>query len=101
MEFRQGDKVICIDDSLPSGVSEEMNKKAFPSWIKEGEIYTVRSKSGNHVSILLNEIKNPSIHIPVLGGNAEGRFRVERFTKPTERELELALTEEKEDLIEV
>jgi len=39
--MKVGDRVICVDDSVKTGLLEFVGY-AYPNWIKKDEIYTVR-----------------------------------------------------------
>lgn len=98
-----GKKVVCIDDSIKPG-KEEFVKYAFPSWIKQGQIYTVRAiveNQGIVPGMLLKEVVNPSIFIHLVKSYQEPAFRLERFKELEEQynseeivnELELEINE--------
>ena len=75
--MKQGSKVVCIDDSR-----DERSINTHKFWVTEGEIYTVRSVEGSlsaETRVLLEEIKNPSLYFPELGGYAEPGFAGRRF----------------------
>jgi len=76
-----GDKVICVDDSIKSGLLEFVGY-AYPNWIKKDEIYTVREILPNDdivPGILLEEVSNPEMYIHLLGIEQEPAFRLSRF----------------------
>jgi len=98
-----GKKVVCIDDSIKPG-KEDFVKYAFPSWIKQGQIYTVRAiveNQGIVPGMLLKEVVNPSIFIHLVKSYQEPAFRLERFKELEEQynseeivnELELEINE--------
>lgn len=98
-----GKKVICIDDSIKPG-KEDFVKYAFPSWIKEGKVYTVRAiveNQGIVPGLLLNEVLNPHIFIHLIKTYQEPAFRLDRFkeldedslAENIENELELELND--------
>lgn len=98
-----GKKVICIDDSIKPG-KEDFVKYAFPSWIKEGKVYTVRAVVENQgivPGLLLNEVLNPHIFIHLIKTYQEPAFRLDRFkeldedslAENIENELELELND--------
>ena len=73
-----GDKVVCVDD-VPG---KEIKMSLFPNWVKEGETYTVRAVEGsfgNGERVLLEELRNPSVFFPELGGKTEPGFAGKRF----------------------
>lgn len=91
-----GKKVICIDDSIKPG-KEDFVRYAFPSWIKEGKIYTVRAIIDNQgivPGMYLREVVNPSIYIKLVGQHQEPAFRLDRFKELEEDSLEESLEEE-------
>jgi hypothetical protein len=85
-----GKKVICIDASIKSG-KEDFVKYAFPNWLKEGHVYTVRKLVENQgivPGLLLKEIINPPIYIHLIKVMQEPAFRLDRFKELEEEELE-------------
>lgn len=71
-------KLLCIDDKPGKGTSN------FENWIVEGEVYTLRAKTGslvNEQGVLLKEIKNPSVYIQELAGRVEPSFAFRRFVE--------------------
>ncbi len=102
-----GKKVVCIDDSIKPG-KEEFVKYAFPSWIKEGKVYTVRALVDNQgivPGLLLNEVVNPHIYIHLVKTYQEPAFKLDRFKELEEDSLaedlidELKLELELEDFV--
>lgn len=94
--MKPGTKVICIDDSIKEG-KEEFVKYAFPSWIKEGKIYTVRAIVDNQgivPGLLLNEVVNPHIFIHLVKSVQEPAFRLDRFKELEDQHLSESLEEE-------
>jgi len=99
--MKVGDKVICVDDSVKTGLLEFVGY-AYPNWIKKDEIYTVREILPNDdivPGILLEEVSNPEIYIHLLGKEQEPVFRLSRFApinyqeKSIENEIEEVLEE--------
>lgn len=99
--MKVGDRVICVDDSVKTGLLEFVGY-AYPNWIKKDEIYTVREILPNDdivPGILLEEINNPEIYIHLLGKEQEPAFRLSRFApvnyqeKSIENEIEEVLEE--------
>jgi len=89
MTFSKGQKIVCVDDSLPSW--EVL--RDFSSWIVKDQVYTVReykyiSLIGQY-GVYLEEIKNEPVFFPELMGKAEPGYKAHRF-KPviTEHEYE-------------
>ena len=93
-----GQKVVCIDDSIKPGRLGFVGY-AYPNWIKQDNVYTVREILPNDdivPGILLEELVNPVIYIYLLGREQEPAFRTSRF-----RPLEASeLTAEEEDELE-
>jgi len=86
MFFKTGDKVVCIDDTK----NHSRIDQDFKQWIIEGDFYTIRGTSldlKGEQGVLLNEVKNPSIHSVFLGGKFEPRFAAIRFRKIEVEEL--------------
>ena len=87
-----GDKVICVDDSINSQVDMTL----FPTWVKEGETYTVRAIEGSLTGarrVLLEEISNPSAYFPELHGKAEPGFNQKRFADWSTHVLQTSIGE--------
>jgi hypothetical protein len=90
-----GKKVVCVDASIKPG-KEDFVKYAFPSWIKEGQIYTVRAiveNQGIVPGMYLKEVVNPSIYIHLIKTHQEPAFRLDRFRELEDQELEKDLEE--------
>ena len=88
-----GDKVICVDDS----VGPQVDLNVFPTWVKEGDIYTVRALEGSLGGgrrVILEEIKNPSAYFPELMGKTEPGFNQKRFADLATHLLKNAIGEE-------
>ena len=91
-----GKKVVCIDDSIKPG-KENFVKYAFPNWIKEGYVYTVREiveNQGIVPGILLREVANPHIYIHLINTTQEPAFRLDRFRELEEDSLEETIMDE-------
>jgi len=83
MAFYIGDKVICIDSSMRPEAVQEL-KRTVPNWIVKDQEYTIRGFQDNDgiaLGILLEEITNPPIYIPLLGRVQEPAFADWRFRK--------------------
>ena len=79
-----GSKVICLNDSHEN----EFKGLAFQNWVKKGQQYTIREIFDNNdiceCSVLLEEVTNPIVYIPVLGIEREPAFRITRFAEVNE-----------------
>jgi len=78
-DFNVGDRVVCIDDSKP----KDFKPHHFPNWVVQDEIYHVRAILNNDdivPGVLLREIKNPMLFIPLINELQEGAFRETRFS---------------------
>ena len=87
--FDIGDKVVCIDDSIPAHMCEEIEND-FEMWIKKGKEYTIRSFNDNDgivVGVLLEEILNFPKYFKLLGRSQEPSFRLDRFRKREESKV--------------
>lgn len=77
--FAEGQKVVCIDDSIPS--SRVMGD--FKYWITAGQSYTIReckySQLTGRYGVKLKEVKNPPIFFPELLGKTEPAYDSSRF----------------------
>lgn len=78
-EFNVGDRVVCIDDSKP----KDFKPHHFPNWVVQDETYHVRDILHNDdivPGVLLREIINPMLFIPLINDIQEGAFRETRFS---------------------
>jgi len=73
LRMKIGDKVFCINDTR----GRRNTKLKYPTWIKRGEIYTIRNIGNNRV--LLEEIKGPTWGDNKLEGPFEPGFNIHRF----------------------
>lgn len=82
--FKVGQKVICVDDSPGD------QKNLFTTWVKEGEIYTVRECKFllGLYRVTVEEITNPIVYIPDIMGTLEAGFNAKRFRDAEEYFLE-------------
>ena len=96
--FNIGDKVICIDDSIPAHMVGEIEND-FEMWIKKGKEYTIRSFNDNDgivVGVLLEEVLNFPKYFRLLCRSQEPSFKLDRFRKKEENEI----TEKVEEYVE-
>jgi hypothetical protein len=96
MSFNIGDKVVCIDDSMRIDVVEEL-KRLVPNWVKKDQQYVIRDVKSNRgiaTGVLLEEIDNPIVFIPLLGGFQEPAFAEWRFRKLKSDETMVEIVEE-------
>lgn len=96
--FNIGDKVKCIDASTPPDKVEFVSD-TYLHWVKKGAEYTVRDILGNDdivPGILLEELHNYPVFIPLLNAEREPMFRLNRFVKTASAEIVL----EKEEIEE-
>lgn len=80
-----GDKVVCIDDSIPR---PEVFRD-FAYWPYEGSIYTIRGMQNSidrGKGLQLEELPNPTIYVPELGGHVEPAYSIKRFRELSEPE---------------
>ncbi len=78
-DFNVGDRVVCVDDSKP----QDFKPHHFPNWVVQDEIYHVRAILNNDdivPGVLLRELRNPLLFIPLTNSLQEGAFRETRFT---------------------
>ena len=76
--MKVGDKVICIDGSIP--FAEVF--RDFKFWPQEGEKYTIRGIQNSldrGKGLHLEELKNPVIFIDALQGHVEPAYSAKRF----------------------
>jgi hypothetical protein len=90
-----GTKVICVDDSIKPGKLMFVGY-AYPNWIKEGKVYTVREILPNDdivPGIVLEEVVNPPLYVHILGRAQEPAFRLTRFRELDDQELAIETKE--------
>jgi hypothetical protein len=90
-----GSKVICVDDSIKPGKLAFVGY-AYPNWIKEREVYTVREILPNDdivPGIVLEEVVNPPLYVHILGREQEPAFRLTRFRELDDQELAIETEE--------
>lgn len=71
-------KLLCVDATRTKGT------EYFENWVTEGEVYTLRAKTGSLTGVqgvLLKEIKNPSVFVTALNGHTEPSFAITRFAE--------------------
>lgn len=81
--FEIGDEVVCVDATIkPEMLLAVVN--FYPSWVKDGEKYTVRGFTDNDGivdGVWLEEIVNPEIYIKLINRTQEPAFGLFRFAK--------------------
>ena len=85
--MRVGSKILCVDDAHRN----EFKGLAFKQWVTKGKTYTVRELVDNDdivKGVLLEEVSNPQVYIPVLGRFQEPAFLMDRFRDVEEQEQE-------------
>lgn len=79
--MKPGTRVLCVDDSiLPDHIVAVVNH--FPNWVLKGSRYTIREfldNDGIVPGVLLEEVRNPPIFIPLIGRWQEPAFALWRF----------------------
>ena len=93
MAFHIGDIIACVDASMRPEAVEEL-KRTVPNWVVQDKEYTIRGFQDNDgiaLGILLEEITNPLVYIPLLGIVQEPAFAEWRFRKlaPNESMVEV------------
>lgn len=91
--MQPGDKVICIDDSHQN----EFKGLVFQNWITKDKEYTIREiydNDGITPGVLLVEVHNPIVPIPVLNRLQEPAFRIDRFRKLSKQSISSEVEEE-------
>jgi hypothetical protein len=76
--FSVGDRVVCVNDEKP----KDFKAHHYPNWVKKDEVYHIRRVVNNDdivTGVLLNEIKNPLLLIPLINAIQEGAFAQWRF----------------------
>jgi hypothetical protein len=95
MGLQIGKKVVCVDDSIKPGKLGFVGY-AYPNWIKEGKVYTVREILPNDdivPGIVLEEVINPLLYVHILGKEQEPAFRLSRFRELDDQELAIETEE--------
>ncbi len=79
MNYKVGDKVVCINDNFDEHKSKESFTKIFVELPVKDTIYTIREYDSP--SIKLQEIKNPNVimNIDGIAIREEGAFNENRF----------------------
>ena len=88
MAFNIGDRVVCVDASMRPEAVEEL-KRTVPNWVVQDKEYTIRGfqeNDGIALGLLLEEITNPLVFIPLLGRVQEPAFAEWRFRKLADNE---------------
>ena len=88
MAFNIGDRVACVDASMRPEAVEEL-KRTVPNWVVQDKEYTIRGfqeNDGIALGLLLEEITNPLIYIPLLSRVQEPAFAEWRFRKLADNE---------------
>ena len=86
---------MCVDDSIKPGKLGFVSY-AYPNWIKEGKVYTVREILPNDdivPGIVLEEVINPLLYVHILGKEQEPAFRLSRFRELDDQELAIETEE--------
>lgn len=99
--FNINDCVICIDASIQPHMVEEVTRDC-PNWVKQNEKYTIRGFCDNDgivTGVLLEEIINPIRFFRLIGRNQESAFKLDRFRKLEESELEVSVEKDEEILV--
>ena len=97
--MKVGDRVVCVDASIKPCKLSYVGF-AYPNWLKEGIIYTIRAILPNDdivPGILLKEVVNPLTYIHLLGREQEPAFGTFRF-KPLDLTADEATEEELETI---
>lgn len=79
--FKAGDKVVCIDDTIRPEVMPTV-LKYYSDWVEKDAIYTIRDvvDNDNIVSgVLLHQIRNKPIYIELVDKVQEPAFGSFRF----------------------
>lgn len=77
-QFNEGDRVVCINDDKP----KDFKPDHYPNWVTKGKTYHVRRILNNDdivPGILLREVVNPPLYIPLINAIQEGAFAEWRF----------------------
>jgi hypothetical protein len=86
MAFRVGQKVVCVDDAIPTFARLVRWVFRFPWNLRRGEIYTIAKVSNiAGPTVTLIEVKNPPL--------PEGAFWARRFRPVVERKTDISVFE--------
>jgi hypothetical protein len=93
MAFYIGDRVVCVDDSIDAERAQAI-RKLVPNMVVKDQEYTIRGFQENDgivLGILLEEITNPNVYIPLINRIQEPAFAEWRFRKlkPSESMVEV------------
>lgn len=100
MALYVGDTVVCINDSIDPSKADFI-RRAYQQWIKKDEKYTVRElleNDGIVTGVLLNEVVNQPIFIPLVNAFQEPAFGEFRFRKLKHAE---SLVEQEVEVLEM
>lgn len=92
MNFRIGQKVVCVDDANFAVDKDPLGKRALPNRPIKGCVYTVRGFV-DHDAIYLEEIRNPK-NVKWGDGIGEGAFYAKRFRPIVERKTDISFAVE-------
>lgn len=93
--FEIGDKVKCVEDYKLPHTRAEIEVDC-PNWVKKGDEYHVRGFADNNgivTGVYLEEIVNPVRFFSLINRSQESAFRIDRFSKMQEDEVEVAVEE--------
>ena len=89
MAFYIGDRVVCVDDTISIEIGKAI-RRLMPNWVVKDQEYTIRGFQENDgivLGILLEEITNPPVYIPIMGRIQEPAFTKSRFRKLKSNEV--------------
>ena len=95
-----GDEVVCVDDAIPLDKIDAV-KRIYQNWVKKDKKYIIRNileNDGIVSGILLENLYNEPIWIPLLNTFQEPAFAEWRFKKLKSAEI---LVEQEVEVLEM
>jgi hypothetical protein len=95
-----GDEVVCVDDAIPLDKKDAVSRM-YQNWVKKNNKYIIRNileNDGIVSGILLENLYNEPIWIPLLNNFQEPAFAEWRFKKLKSAEM---LVEQEVEVLEM
>jgi len=100
MALYMGDEVVCVDDTIPLDKKDAVSRM-YQNWVKKDNKYIIRNileNDGIVSGILLENLYNEPIWIPLLNNFQEPAFAEWRFKKLKSAEM---LVEQEVEVLEM
>lgn len=94
--FEIGEIVVCCEDYILPHTREELSKN-MPNWVKKDQKYRIRGFNDNNgivLGVLLEEVINPILYFKLIDRTQECSFRLDRFRKIQDDEVNVEVEEE-------